>query len=394
SAGNIVDRDHWGNYPASLSVNQIHDPGQSWNALTVGAFTDKVELNEPEFIPVADQGALSPFTTTSMGWEPVWPFKPDVVFEGGNAAANTEFVDNFASLELLTTSASSHRQFWTTNATSAASALCARMAARLMAQYPEYRPETIRALITHSAQWTPAMLRMYPARNKSGFAQLIRHCGWGSPDVERALWSVKNSLTLVAEDSLYPYRKTRDGIKTRDLNLHALPWPLEQLQELQDTQVELRVTLSYFIEPNPSARGSSSRYHYPSHRLRFAMKRQTESLDEFKTRINAAAESEESEHGTTGNDDNWSLGATQRHKGSLHQDIWRGAAAELASCGYLAVYPAQGWWRTRGALQRFDSEAKYSLVVSIHAPEADVDLYAAVETLVENMVENPVEIMG
>ncbi|WP_158009019.1 hypothetical protein [Enterobacter roggenkampii] len=37
---------------------------------------------------------------------------------------------------------------------------------------------------------------------------------------------------------------------------------------------------------------------------------------------------------------------------------------------------------------------KYSLVVSIHAPEADVDLYAAVETLVENMVENPVEIMG
>ncbi len=263
-----------------------------------------------------------------------------------------------------------------------------------MAQYPEYRPETIRALITHSAQWTPAMLRMYPARNKSGFAQLIRHCGWGSPDVERALWSVKNSLTLVAEDSLYPYRKTRDGIKTRDLNLHALPWPLEQLQELQDTQVELRVTLSYFIEPNPSARGSSSRYHYPSHRLRFAMKRQTESLDEFKTRINAEAESEESEHGTTGNDDNWSLGATQRHKGSLHQDIWRGAAAELASCGYLAVYPAQGWWRTRGALQRFDSEAKYSLVVSIHAPEADVDLYAAVETLVENMVENPVEIMG
>jgi hypothetical protein len=59
------------------------------------------------------------------------------------------------------------------------------------------------------------------------------------------------------------------------------------------------------------------------------MKRQTESLDEFKTRINAAAESEESEHGTTGNDDNWSLGATQRHKGSLHQDIWRGQQQSL-----------------------------------------------------------------
>ncbi|EPX9374725.1 S8 family peptidase [Yersinia ruckeri] len=391
SAGNINDRNHWRNYPASLSVNQIHDPGQSWNAITVGAFTNKTELNEPEFTPVAGQGALSPFTTTSIGWDSVWPFKPDVVFEGGNAASNTEFVDNFASLELLTTSASTHRQFWTTNATSAASALCARMAAQLMAQYPALRPETIRALITHSAQWTPAMLRMYPARNKSSFAQLIRHCGWGSPDVERALWSVKNSLSLIAEDSLHPYHKTRTGIKTCDLNLHALPWPLEQLQELQNTQIELRVTLSYFIEPNPSARGGASKYHYSSHRLRFAMKRQTESLEEFKTRINAAAESEENDHGTNGNDDNWLLGATQRHKGSLHQDIWRGPAAELANCGYLAVYPGQGWWRTRGSLQRHDSEAKYSLIVSIHAPDTDVDLYAIVETLVENLINNPIE---
>ncbi|MGK6891488.1 S8 family serine peptidase [Klebsiella pneumoniae] len=65
-----------------LSKFVINRSGQSWNALTVGAFTDKVELNEPEFIPVADQGALSPFTTTSMGWEPVWPFKPDVVLRG------------------------------------------------------------------------------------------------------------------------------------------------------------------------------------------------------------------------------------------------------------------------------------------------------------------------
>ena len=391
SAGNIIDRDHWRNYPASLSVNQIHDPGQSWNALTVGAFTDKTVLDELEFTPVAEQGALSPFTTTSLEWDSVWPLKPDVVFEGGNAGANTEFVDNFASLELLTTSATSHRQFWTTNATSAASALCARMAAQLMTQYPDLRPETIRALITHSAEWTPAMLRMYPARTKSDFIQLIRHCGWGVPNVERALWSAKNSLSLISEDSLHPYHKTKNGIKTRDLNLHALPWPLEQLQELQNMQVELRVTLSYFIEPNPSARGGVSKYHYPSHRLRFAMKRQTELLEEFKTRINAAAESDESDSGSNGNDDNWLLGAKQRHKGSLHQDIWRGSAADLASCGYLAVYPTQGWWRTRGALNRYDSEAKYSLIVSIHAPNTDIDLYATVQTLVNNMIEATIE---
>ncbi|NHB87009.1 S8 family peptidase [Photorhabdus tasmaniensis] len=396
SAGNICDRDHWATYPDSLSLNQIHDPGQAWNAITVGAFTNKIDISEDDvddFSSVAGQGALSPFTTTSIQWDRVWPYKPDVVFEGGNAASNTEIVDNFASLELLTTNASpQHRLFWTTNATSAASALCARMAAQLMAQYPSLRPETIRALITHSAQWTPAMLEMYPARTKKGYALLVRHCGWGAPNIERALWSVKNSLTLIAEDSLQPYRKTNKGIKTRDLNLHTLPWPQEQLQVLQNTEVEMRVTLSYFIEPNPSERGGASKYHYPSHRLRFAVKRQMESLDEFTTRINAAADSDDNDYGATGNDDNWLLGATQRHKGSLHQDIWRGTAAELANCGYLAVYPAQGWWRTRGVLERYDSVANYSLIISIHAPQTDVDLYAIIQNMVESQIQNPIEI--
>ncbi|WP_339921722.1 S8 family peptidase [Photorhabdus caribbeanensis] len=396
SAGNICDREHWATYPDSLSLNQIHDPGQAWNAITVGAFTNKIDISEDDvddFSPVADQGALSPFTTTSIQWDKVWPYKPDVVFEGGNAASNTEIADNFASLELLTTNASpQYRLFWTTNATSAASALCARMAAQLMVQYPSLRPETIRALITHSAQWTSAMLEMYPVRTKKSYTSLVRHCGWGAPNIERVLWSVKNSLTLIAEDRLQPYRKTNQGIKTCDLNLHALPWPQEQLQALQNTEVEMRVTLSYFIEPNPSERGAASKYHYPSHRLRFAVKRQTESLDEFTIRINAAADSDDNDNGATGNDDNWLLGATQRHKGSLHQDIWRGTAAELANCGYLAVYPAQGWWRTRRALGRYDSVANYSLIISIHAPQTDVDLYAAIQNMVENQIQNPIEI--
>jgi hypothetical protein len=56
SAGNTVDPNHWMQYPASLAVNQIHDPGQSWNALTVGAFSSKVNLNVPNaaaFTPIA-----------------------------------------------------------------------------------------------------------------------------------------------------------------------------------------------------------------------------------------------------------------------------------------------------------------------------------------------------
>lgn len=387
SAGNIHDRSQWAAYPNSLSVNQIHDPGQAWNALTVGAFTEKVIISEPDtedFSAIAPAGALSPFTTTSFQWnERAWPLKPDVVFEGGNVATDDIVADTFASLELLTTNnLPQTRLFWTTNATSAASALCARMAAQIMSAYPHLRPETVRALIVHSAEWTPAMLQMFPAhgqhRTKQEHAMLIRRCGWGVPSLDRALWSAGNSLTLVVEDMVYPYKKDGSTIKTRDMNFHELPWPKDQLEALQNAEVEMRVTLSYFVEPNPSARGSSSKYHYPSHRLRFNVRRELESIDDFQARINAAAVREEEGRTANPTDSKWLLGENFRHRGSLHQDIWSGPAIELANRGYLAVYPSNGWWRTRKALERYGLPARYSLVVSIRTPQADVDLYTPI----------------
>lgn len=41
--------------------------------------------------------------------------------------------------------------------------------------------------------------------------------------------------------------------------LHELPWPRGVLDGLGEVQVGLRITLSYFIEPNPSRRGWKSR---------------------------------------------------------------------------------------------------------------------------------------
>lgn len=391
SAGNIHDRNHWMQYPASLAVNQIHDPGQSWNALTIGAFSAKVNLNEPNtstFTPIAAEGALSPFTSTSSQWtSKAWPLKPDVVFEGGNAATDGLSADTFASLELLTThNQPLSRLFFTTNATSAASALCARMAAQIMAAYPQLRPETVRALIVNSAEWTDAMLQMFPSkgvkRTKQENLALIQHCGWGVPNLDRALWSVGNSLSLVLEDQINPYYKDGSSIKTKEMKFHALPWPLEQLEALQEKQVEMRVTLSYFVEPNPSARGSISKYHYPSHRLRFAVRRPLESVENFQARINAATVREEEESIESPADAEWCLGDGLRHRGSLHQDVWRGSAADLASRGFIGIYPANGWWRTRKAQERYDMLARYSLIVSIRTPETNVDLYTPIKQLI------------
>lgn len=384
SAGNTRDPNAWADYPDSLSTNLVHDPGQAWNAITVGACTDKIDTEgHPSLNPVAEAGGLSPFTTTTRTWDRAWPLKPEVVVEGGNAAKDDLGAVGMASLNLLTVhSQPLNRLFTTSNATSAASALCAGMAARIMATYPHLRPETVRALLVHSAQWSEAMRGMFlPAvPNKDDYVNLIRHCGWGAPDLNRALWSAGDSLTLLVEDQVHPYAKAQGkGIVTRDMNLHSLPWPKEELEALQDAPVQMRVTLSYFIEPNPSARGAASKYHYPSHRLRFDVQRPLDaSTENFVARVNAAAQREDDGDSVNPSDPNWLLGERQRHRGSLHQDVWKGTAAELASRGFIAVYPSAGWWRTRPALERYALAARYSLIVSILTPQTDVDLYAAV----------------
>ena len=385
SAGNTEDMAAWATYPNSLSTNLVHDPGQAWNALTVGACTSKTDTQDVNYTAVATEGGLSPYTTTSASWEKsFWPLKPDVVLEGGNVGDNGFGPVGMSSLHLLSTNNQpQERLFAAFNATSAASALCARMAAEIASAYPTLRPETIRALIVHSAEWSDVMRAMYlphGAPSKADYARMIRHCGWGQPDLDRALWSAANSLTLVVEDVLHPFKKEKGkSPQSRDMNLHALPWPREELEALQDVRVQMRVTLSYFIEPNPSARGSTSKYHYPSHRLRFDVQRPLDATTEdFVARINAAAQRDDDGDPVNPADPSWILGEKQRHRGSLHQDVWEGTAADLASRGFLAVYPAAGWWRTRPALDRYNLPARYSLIVSIRTEQTDIDLYTAI----------------
>ena len=397
SAGNVSDSNAWSDYPVSNDTDGVHDPAQAWNALTVGACTDLVRITEPDtdgFSPIAPEGGLSPFSTTSVTWDRYWPLKPDVVFEGGNAAKDRLSAISLSSLRLLTTHhVPANRLFTTTNATSAATALASRFAAQIMAIYPGLRPETVRALIVHSAEWTDTMkVQFLPGGrdpSKADYLRLVQRCGFGVPDIARARWSVENSLTMVVEEHLHPFARAGSKPPTlRDMHLHDLPWPRDVLEGLGATPVEMRVTLSYFIEPNPSRRGHRSRYRYESHGLRFEVKRPLESILEFRRRINLAARDEdEGTRRRTDSDPAWLIGTRGRHRGSLHSDIWQGAAADLASRSVIAVYPTTGWWKTRPARERYDKAARYTMIVSIRAPEVDVDLYTEVENLIAVRVD-------
>lgn len=131
STGN-ADAEQYLRYPFSNQTDGIHDPGQAWNAICVGAYTQKVTLDpvSPGESVLAANGSLSPYSTTSCTWTRTpWPLKPDVVFEGGNLVKDAHGAFCHTSLSLLTTSHQpQNRLFSTTWATSAASALASRMA--------------------------------------------------------------------------------------------------------------------------------------------------------------------------------------------------------------------------------------------------------------------------
>ena len=392
SAGNS-EPSAWKAHPDHLDTEEIHDPGQAWNALAVGAFTRNWRIDEEDFrgwSPLARPGGLSPSTSTSLIWDSKWPLKPDVVEEGGNAARSPNGdIDLPDSLGLLTTHhRPTERLLKPFGDTSASSALVARTASAIWGRYPDLWPETIRALVVHSAQWTEAMLELYgPPANKRAFERLIRRCGFGVPSLERALWSADHRLTLVAQESMQPFqrRKNSSGQSTttlKELHVYSLPWPVEQLRALGELVVELRVTLSYFIEPNPSERGYQYRHRYASHGYRFDVCGAHEALSDFEKRLNKAAREEEESSPGTSDSSGWLVGSDARHRGSIHSDIWRGTAADLANRKHLAVFPVTGWWKERRRPERWRRQARYALVVSIQTPEVGVDLYTPVSAQV------------
>ena len=95
SAGN-VPADQWTTDHLALSdVAPVQNPAQAWNALTVGAYTEKVTPPTAELFrgwaTVATTGELSPFSRTSMTFGRGWPIKPDIRAGRGEPASRSEW---------------------------------------------------------------------------------------------------------------------------------------------------------------------------------------------------------------------------------------------------------------------------------------------------------------
>ncbi|MCK5374897.1 MAG: S8 family peptidase, partial [Alphaproteobacteria bacterium] len=257
-------------YPQAQKDDSIADPAQSWNSITVGAFTELTKLTDTTYkgySTLAEEGEISPFSTTSLTWENnKWPIKPDVVFEGGNATTDNSGLveDKSNDLSLISTNYKPQEEPLTLfNKTSAATAQAANFAAQIQVQYPDYWPETVRALMIHSAEWPQALKEQFAQNdNKTELNNVLRACGYGVPSLEKAIYCASNSLTLIAEAEIQPFEKKGGKYKTKDMHLYELPWPKEILETLGEIDVEMRVTLSYFVEPGPGEIGWKDRYRY------------------------------------------------------------------------------------------------------------------------------------
>jgi hypothetical protein len=363
--------------------NELESPAQAWNVISVGAFTQKTALPAGEgLVATAPSDDLSPSSRTAS-WSSTWPIKPDIVLEGGNwAVGNAPPPMRHSWLSLLTTHHSYPlRSFSLTSDTSAATALAAKQIAELWSDYPSLWPETIRALYVSSARWTPQMRAHLPANpTKASYTPLFNRYGFGVPNLDRARRSASNAVSLVIQDTITPYGLSESGNDVhKEMRIFQLPWPIEALRGLGNSNVTLRVALSSFVSPNPAEASRGSRYRYASHNLRFKLNRAGENERQFMSRIGRAVD-----HGDpiVEEDDNWEFGSVRRDVGSLHIDQLTCRASDLARRNFLAVHPVAGWWKSKAKLNLGEPVVRFALIVEIDTQDIEVDLYAEVEAAV------------
>lgn len=393
ATGNMIG----GHADEVLRSHPIEDPAQSWNALTVGGYTTKDLIDPPAagLSPLVDANDVSPYSCGSSEIpDDLTPIKPEVLFEAGNMARGADdHCGAHPALSLLTAGSDvMNRPLIPFEATSAAVGVAGNFLGQLKGALPGLWPETYRALTVHSARWPQPMLKRIQGRgahwktgSKGAKQKILREMGFGVPDLERAIRSARNDFTLLAQAEIQPYALTPEGTYARykDMHFYDLPWPKAALEGLENEIVTLRITLSYFVQPNLSGRAATRPETYRSFGLRFAMKKRTETMEAFKQRISALEDGERVEKTDAKEADYWLLGSKSVSAGSLHCDLWRGHAIDLASHDAIAVFPVGGWWKSHLGQRRANSMARYALAISIDASGHAVDLASEVMTILD-----------
>lgn len=363
-------------YPNYLGqpLSQISNPAQSLQALTVGSISHS-DFETDDVISMGKRGEPSSFTRIGPGiWDSI---KPDVVEYGGTHSINKmgTIIDlttpEEVCPELIRRSPQGPAFSKDDVGTSFATPKVAYIASEIQKILPNSPALLYRALIAQSARW----LDVNSALSTEQCQKLLRHVGYGLPDVERATHNDEYRVTLITKNAL--------EIGDHEAHIFTINVPQELRNLGEDYNILLEITLSYAAKPKRTRRSHKS---YLSTWLDWTCSRKNESRQDFEARIFAAD--------LTGQDDGqfpWMIHERQdwggaknfaRPRQTLQKDWCVLNASQLSDEFCIAVRGHKGW----GSLFK----AKYVLVVSFEAVDQNIGVYEYIS--LSNQVDIETEI--
>jgi len=177
----------------------VLSPSEGLNVLTVGGITPDRDPypNDRHHQAVAPKRAPSPFTR-SGGIKNV--VKPELVEVAGNLAYDDSikhWIENDPGLRVPTTNHqfAAGRLLGMVHGTSFAAPKVTNLATRILERYPEASVNLLRALLVQSARFPDGVSEWAPK-------ELLRLCGFGVPDLDRAIYCRPQRATLYYEGEI------------------------------------------------------------------------------------------------------------------------------------------------------------------------------------------------
>lgn len=360
-------------YPQYLfeEESRIANPAQSMNALTVGSICIQNFENEDEK-SIGDINEPSAFSRSGSGiWNSV---KPDVVEYGGTWVVNKRGEDLRLTTpkdvcpKLLRASMEGGAYSRDAIGTSFSAPKVAYIASEIQRLYPDAPALLYRALIAQSARWPIDVGSKF-----KNVKDIVRHVGYGLPNIIRATRNDEYRVTLITEDKL--------DIKEGEVHIFKVPIPEELSAIGEDYNIRIDITLSYSAMPRNTRR---THRRYLSTWADWRCSKIGESIDAFAKRI--------LETGASVDDDgnfSWTIGEQSNHGqadnysrsfSTLQKDWTEISSNQLTDSFCIAVRGRKGWDATKAA--------KYSLVVTFEALNEDIKIYESIRNLIETEVEN------
>lgn len=379
--------DHLNNgreYPDYLlePSSRIANPAQSLQAITVGS----VGLAEM-LSPLQSFSKFSEPSSYSCAGPGIFQsIKPEVVEFGGCYAH-----DGGAPRQIVSRPELSPRLISSTLhggsalrqdrvGTSFAAPKVSHILASIQKEFPDESTMLYRALLVQSARW-PEWTINHPRPDN-----VIRHIGYGVPDVSRATENSPYRITLITQGEV--------RVSGKQVHIYEVRIPEELSSQGEQFDIRIDVTLSYKAQPRRTRR---NRQRYLSTWLEWDTSKKHESIEHFLNRmvdlasddtLNSTDIPEESRDAIKWmihKQNNWGkVKGFKRDENTVQKDWAHIKSYEWGSGFYIAVIGHIGWNRD------MDATVPYALAVSFEAVNQDVEIYQRIA--IENEVAVEVQV--